>query len=487
MNHTTFPDTPEFTGLYRPSRVEADIEQLEVSGTIPPQLRGTFYQVAPDPQFAPMLGNDIFFNGDGMVSAFRFDQGAVSLQRRYVLTERLQAQRRAGRSLTGVYRNVHTNDPLAAANNSTANTSVVEHAGVLLALKEDSLPYALDPATLATLGPWDFHGQIRSATFTAHPKVLPGGEMLSFAYEAKGDGTPDIAYFEFDRDGKLVRETWFQAPYAAMIHDFAVTEHYVIFPVIPLTVDVDRLRAGGAHFQWQPELPQLFGVLPRAGGGADVRWFRGPANCFQGHTLNAFEQDGKIHLDMPVTGGNIFYFFPEQSGFVPAPETLASCLMRWSFDLDATDDRVEPVALADFLCEFPRCDERVLGRPYEHGFMLAFDPALPYDGAALGPPPFQFFNQLVHLNLRTGAVDAWYGGDAECFQEPIFVPRSADAPEGDGYLVCLLNHLRDGSTDLVVLDTHDLAAGPVARVPIPLRMRMSLHGSWSPSVNNTLR
>ncbi|WP_039783329.1 carotenoid oxygenase family protein [Herbaspirillum huttiense] len=476
-----YPATPEFQGIYRPSRVEASVQALEVSGQLPAQLQGCFYQVSPDPAYPPMLGQDIFFNGDGMVSAFRFGQGQVSLTRRYVQTERLKAQRQAGRSLNGIYRNVHTNAPEAARDNTTANTTVIKHAGVLLALKEDSLPYAMDPVTLDTLGVWDFHGQVKSATFTAHPKICPQtGSMLCFAYEAKGDGTPDIAYYEIDAAGKLTRETWFQAPYAAMIHDFAVTENYVIFPIIPLTVDVERMKRGGQHFQWQPDLPQLFGVLPRDGKASDVRWFHGPADGFQGHTLNAYEQGRKLILDMPVTSGNVFYFFPQADGFVPSPETLKSSLARWTFDLDADSDQVLPEPLTTFPCEFPRCDERYSGHPYQHGFMLAFDPTLPFDAATLGAPPFQFFNQLAHVNVRTGETRTWFAGDAHCFQEPVFVPRSADAPEGDGFLLSLLNHLRTGAAELVILDTRDLSAGPVARVQIPLRMRMSLHGNWSP-------
>jgi len=477
-----FPDAAEFVGIYRPSRVEAQIAELEVIGEVPKHIKGTFYQVSPDHMYPPMLGTDIFFNGDGMVSAFRFNAGRVSLRRRYVQTDRLKAQLRERRSLNGVYRNVFTNDPLAARNNGTANTNVIKHAGVLLALKEDSLPYALDPETLETLGTWDFHGQVKSATFTAHPKICPKtGAMLCFAYEAKGDGTRDIAYYEIDAQGKLTRETWFEAPYAAMIHDFAVTEHHVVFPIIPLTVDVERMKRGGQHFQWQPTLPQLFGVLPRNGTATDVRWFTGPADGFQGHTLNAFEKGRRIHVDMPVTGGNIFYFFPQADGFVPPPESLKSSLMRWTFDLDARGGEVVPEALTPFICEFPRCDERFAGRDYTHAFMLAFDPALPYDGAAVGPPPFQFFNQLARVNVRTGDAQAWFPGDAECFQEPIFVPRCPDAPEGDGHVIALLNHLRDGSAELVVLDSAAITAGPVARIPIPLRMRMSLHGNWSPA------
>ena len=157
----TFPDIPEFTGLYKPSRVEAYVFDLEIEGVVPPEINGTFFQVSPDSYYPPMLGKDIFFNGDGLVSAFKFDNGHVSLRRRYVRTDRLKAQWRERRSLNGVYRNVYTNDPLAAENNTLANTTVLFHNGVLLAMKEDALPYALDPQTLETLGVWDFNGQIK--------------------------------------------------------------------------------------------------------------------------------------------------------------------------------------------------------------------------------------------------------------------------------------------------------------------------------------
>ncbi|MEN0613896.1 carotenoid oxygenase family protein [Klebsiella indica] len=477
-----FPDTPEFTGLYKPSRVEASIVDLEVEGTIPEAINGTFYQVAPDPQYPPMLGNDIFFNGDGIVSAFRFTGGKVSLKRRYVETERLKAQRREHRSLNGVYRNVYTNDPLAASNNTTANTTVITHNGILLSMKEDSLPWALNPDTLETIGEWDFNGQIKSATFTAHPKRDPDNDaLLCFAYEAKGDATPDIAYFEISDTGELTREIWFQAPYAAMIHDFAVTQNYVIFPIIPLTADLERMRKGGQHFQWQPDLPQLFGVLPRNGSAQDIRWFYGPVNGFQGHTLNAYEEGNKIFVDMPVTNGNVFYFFPQADGAVPPPESLKAALMRWTFDLDAEDHDVVPQLLTatPFPCEFPRCDERYNGKPYRYGFTLAYDPQLPFDSATLGALPFQFFNQLARIDVVTGKSEMWYPGDAQCFQEPAFIPRSKDAPEGDGWVVCVMNDLRAHTSELLIMDTAHWVQGPLARVKIPFRLRMSLHGNWS--------
>ena len=109
---------------------------------------------------------------------------------------------------------------------STANTNVFYFNGQLLACKEDSPPYALDPETLETLRLEDFDGQLPSLTFTAHPK-LDGNELLGFGYEAKGDGTPDVCYFSIDSTGTITETVWLVSPVVAMIHDFAITENWV--------------------------------------------------------------------------------------------------------------------------------------------------------------------------------------------------------------------------------------------------------------------
>ncbi|MGN8001495.1 carotenoid oxygenase family protein [Sphingomonas sp. 22176] len=482
-----FPATADFTGpLYAPSRFEGAVRDLEVTGTIPPALSGTFVQVAPDPIYPPMLGDDIFFNGDGVVTAFRFVDGHVDVQRRYVETDRLKAQRAARRSLHGVYRNPYTNDPsVAGLSPSTGNTNIVPFNGILLALKEDSLPFAVDPETLETIGEWDFQGQIGNTPFTAHPKFDPAnGNMLAFGYEAGGTASRDLVYYEFAADGRKLREIGAQSPYAGMVHDFAVTERFVVFPVLPVTADLDRIKAGGRHFAWHPELGYQFGVMRRDGDGSDIRWFTGP-NCFQAHVLNAFEVGELVQLDMPSADGNVFHFFPEADGTVPAPESLHFELTRWTLDLESDSNEAVRTTLLDAPCEFPRCDNRVAGRRYRHGFMLGLD-MREYAVERLGPPPFQFLNLLLHIDVTTGGVKRWAPGDAECFQEATFVPRSEDAPEGDGYLLALVNHLETSTTELVILESLAVDRGPVARVKLPFRLRMSLHGNWLPTTPTTL-
>lgn len=77
----SFPKTRTFTGDFAPIRIEADVEDLETEGKLPLGLDGAFYRVQPDPHFPPLLGDDQVFNGDGMISMFRFKNGRVDLKR----------------------------------------------------------------------------------------------------------------------------------------------------------------------------------------------------------------------------------------------------------------------------------------------------------------------------------------------------------------------------------------------------------------------
>jgi carotenoid cleavage dioxygenase-like enzyme len=63
-----FPESPWFTGVNAPSRAEVDIDDLEVIGTIPPQIDGGFYRTAADHVFPPKYAGDIPFNGDGWIA-----------------------------------------------------------------------------------------------------------------------------------------------------------------------------------------------------------------------------------------------------------------------------------------------------------------------------------------------------------------------------------------------------------------------------------
>jgi carotenoid cleavage dioxygenase len=465
-----------FTGVNRVNRTEADIFELEFDGELPADLNGTFYRCGPDPQVIPKFADDFFINGDGMVSMFRFKGGHVDFKMRYVRTDKFELERRARRALFGAYRNPYTDDPLVQSEDrTTANTNVLWHAGRLFALKEDGLPHELDPDTLETRGKWNFGGSLRSPTFTAHPKEDPHtGELIFNGYEAGGLATPDIAVGFVDRRGKLTKEIWFVPPYASMIHDFAVTEHYVLFPIMPTTSDIDRIKAGGSHWAWDESKETLIGVLRRDGDGSDVRYFRGPSR-WSYHVMNAFEDGDLVHLDLQAAEINFFPYFPNIQGKPWDPARATPYLRRWTCNLAANGDTFSERLLWDKPVDFTRIDPRYMTRKYRHGFMCAKDFSKPVS-PELGAPPL--FNLLAHIDHQSGAVESWWVGKDSGAQEPVFVPRSPQAAEGDGYLLAIVNRHMEARSELVVMDALNLAKGPIATAHIPMQLRLAFHGEF---------
>jgi carotenoid cleavage dioxygenase len=93
-----------------------------------------------------------------------------------------------------------------------------------------------------------------------------------------------------------------------------------------------------------------------------------------------------------------------------------------------------------------------------------------------GPP----FTCLGHFDAQTGALDFFYAGPDSSPEEPVFVPRSLDAEEGDGWLLSVVGRRAQNRTDLVILDARDLGAGPVATIKFPCRIHEGFHGIWIP-------
>ncbi|HVY88155.1 MAG TPA: carotenoid oxygenase family protein, partial [Hyphomonadaceae bacterium] len=272
---------PHLSGVMAPVRTEDDFE-LKVEGKIPASLRGAYYRNGPNPQFDP-VGVYHAFVGDGMIHGFFLDGQKAHYRNRWVRTPRWEAERKAGRPLFGAFGG--PSDPsVANIHPGGANTNVVFHAGKLMALQEASEPFALDPIGLEKGGFLSTGGK-----FTAHPKVDPEtGELVWFAYSA--GPTPLNAFIDYgvtDKTGKVTRRDRFEAPYMSMIHDFMVTRNYVIFPVLPLSGDIQRAMKGGPALAWDPGKGAYLGVMKRNASVDTIRWFEMDPN-YMFHPMNAW-------------------------------------------------------------------------------------------------------------------------------------------------------------------------------------------------------
>ncbi|MEO6153345.1 MAG: carotenoid oxygenase family protein [Croceibacterium sp.] len=449
-------------------RFEADVFECEVEGEIPPELEGAYYRVGGDRQY-PSLDEDIILNGDGMASMFRFEDGHVSFRSRYVQTERLKREREARRRLYGHYRNKHTDDEAVSnlpERDNTGNTYAFNHHGELFMLREDSRPYRLDPETLETIEVGQFD-KLGSTALTAHPKIDPQtGEWWSYGVFARGEPTTDASLHVFDAAGSLVREEWFHTPYPGLSHDWGVTREHLVFPIMPLTADERRLRVGGQYYQYDADLPSMWGIMPRGGTTADLRWFAVPG-VVMGHVMNAYTDGQKVIVDTPVSPGNCFSFFADKHGNLPTPAETVTQISRIVFDLskpDAEAVSVHPVSGA--FGDMPRIDDRYAMGPYRTGYFAFRD----FPQMGVGQIDWESGDMKLHSLIGAGA------------QEPLFVPRAPDSPEGDGFVLTAVDRFAEKRTDLLVLDGNDVSRPPLATIKLPFALPMAFHGSWMPSV-----
>lgn len=474
-----FPDTPVFRGYAAPVRLEVDVRDLEVEGTIPPELDGAYIRNSADHAHPPMYAHDIFLNGDGMLHKVRIKDGHADLTTRYVKTHKLMRERAARKALFGAYRNPFTDDPsVEGEDRSTANTSVIFHGGVLLATKEAARPVRIDPNTLETIGIHDFDGALTSETFTAHAKVDPAtGEMVSYGYFTTGVADDLIEIYFIAPDGTLTRTERIEAPYPSMVHDCLMSENYLIFTICPMVCDWERVKKGEAFFHWDDTLPTKVGVVPRAPGQAgNVRWFTAPAPVMETHTFNAWEDGDQLNLEHFITETGWLSQFPDINN--PGAREKPPFAYRWTIDMASNADGFTSERLFPHIGEMPMIDLRFMTKKTRHFWFgtsnTELGPMLPF--GPKGPP----FTCWGHFDAETGKLDYFYAGPDSSPEEPVFIPRGPDAEQGDGWLVGMVGRRAENRTDFVIVDARNLSAGPVATIKFPCRVHEGFHGIWIP-------
>jgi carotenoid cleavage dioxygenase len=454
---------PFLAGNFAPVRSEDDFA-LTVAGALPPGLAGVLYRNGPNPQFEPRDGNHHWFLGDGMIHAFDIADGRVTYRNRWVRTPKFLAERQAGHALFGSWGSPVSSDPdVLGTDGGVANTNIVHHAGRLLALEEAHAPIALEERSLATRGRYDLGGRV-----TAHPKIDPKtGEMIFFAYA--DDAMPltnKISWGIAGADGKLKLRETFEAPYCSMIHDFMVTENYVLIPVLPLAGSLMRAMSGGSPFVWDPTQPAMIAVMRRDQGVASLRWFQTEA-CYVFHVMNAYETATTLVADvMKYASAPLF---PHADG-KPGNQSHA-CLTRWEFDLAAGSNSVRETQLDDLIGEFPRVDPRHECGAYNHGWFAGQSNAT----------HVILTDTIAHIDLARGQRHDYQVPLGDAVAEPVFVPRDATAAEGEGWLLTVAYRAREAVSELLVLDAQDVTRGPIASAVLPRRVPFGFHGNFVPA------
>jgi carotenoid cleavage dioxygenase-like enzyme len=226
--------------------------------------------------------------------------------------------------------------------------------------------------------------------------------------------------------------------------------------------------AGKPVFAWEPEKGNHIGVMRRGGSVEDIRWFKNDAS-FVFHPMNAFNNGDIITCDVSEYGQAPL--FPNTDGSPGDPAKMDAKLNRWTFDLSKNTDDYKVHTLDDVTCEFGRLDERNTGLNYRYGYMLCNGSVKSEAGT---------FSNIARFDHKTGQRETFEMSPHMGTSEAIFVPKSASAEEGEGYL---LSNVYDGTTDkshLLILDAQNPSQGPLAKAYLDHRVPYGFHGNWMP-------
>jgi carotenoid cleavage dioxygenase-like enzyme len=126
--------------------------------------------------------------------------------------------------------------------------NIVRHANMFLALGEGVAPYEVTPE-LVTVGRYDFGGALPLG-MCAHPKIDPAtGEMIVFRY---GLEAPYLYWAVIGADGTVTHppDVIAEVDRGYMIHDFSITQDFVVLVVNPVTFDLGRAARRESPLGW---------------------------------------------------------------------------------------------------------------------------------------------------------------------------------------------------------------------------------------------
>lgn len=287
--------------------------------------------------------------------------------------------------------------------------------------------------------------------------------------------TPRLRCYRIDPSGRCTQINSLGLWDMVWNHDFALTERHMVFVLDPLRPNIRtllRTRSLERALEYQVRNGSTrFALVPRDGSAPRVIEHD---PIFHIHVTNAYE-DG---TDTVVE----FIRFEDPQVFIQLGERIEapgdSADPRAHLTIDewprghlvryriTKSGRITETVLSDGApMEFPQYDWR--RSTSEHSITYA----------AAASSDLGHYNSVVRIDHRTGTRSEFDFGLAQT-GEPLFVPRSADAAEDDGWLLVVNHDLVTHRSALVIFDARRLADGPLCTAHLKHHLPIGFHGTF---------
>ncbi len=440
--------------------LEADVPRApmrRIRGRAPAGLAGSLYRNGPGKFHRPGGSVDHWFDGDGLMRAFRIADGGATVEARFVDTPKRRADTAAGAVVTPGFgtagrpgARVRNNDDVNAA-----NIAVMPVGNEVWALWEAGSPIVMNASDLSTTGIKTLRDDLAHVPFLAHPRRDPGGDIWSL-----GVSGARALVWRLSPNGGVRSAEMIELPTASYIHDFTATRTHLILILQPWIQD-RMVMPYNDSFTWKPDLGVKVLVLDKS-DLSRRRTYELPT-FFAFHYGSAWaEADGTIRFDGCFTDDPKFATLNGRAlmtgAWISQPASQLGMIALHP-------DGRATLARTGVGAEFPRSDGRMAGTSRRYTVH-----------AASAAPNAPLFHGVATHDWKTGASDAFDFGVHHLVEEAVFVARPGGSDELDGWLLAPSVNTRVRATELHVFDARRLSAGPLCTWRSEHVLPVSLHG-----------
>ncbi|KAJ2949968.1 hypothetical protein O0L34_g11293 [Tuta absoluta] len=475
----------------------------KTTGTIPPWLRGSLIRNGPGSLKVGTMTFDHLFDSSALLHRFAIDDGRVTYQCRFLQSNTYKRNHAASRIVVTEFGTKAAPDPchtifdrVAAifkpgeSFSDNAMISVYPFGDEMYAFTEGPVIHRIDPTSLETLERKNLMDYVALVNHTSHPHVMKNGDVYNVGMSmVKGRLRHVVVKFPFAEKGDMFERAHVVAAmtprwtlHPAYMHTFGITENYFVIVEQPLAVSLYGVVRNtlanqplAKSLQWYPEHETHIVLLSRH-TGKEVKRYRTPA-LFYLHIINAFEQDGKLFVDLcaykdaKVLDAMYIHAIETMQENADYADWFRGRPKRLELDLEAPNlSKVQPRLLAELGCETPRIHYDLYnGRPYKYFYAISSDVDAENPGA------------IIKVDTKNGKTTTWSKPD--CYpSEPIFVPTPDAKEEDDGVLLSALvwSSARPCAVALLVLDARTMTELARAEFVTPSPAPKCLHGWFLP-------
>lgn len=469
---------------------------LPITGTIPDWLSGTLLRNGPAKFYTNSSWVSNWFDGLAMIHAFTIANGTVNYSNKFLRSNAYEQVEKTGSMnyigfmqdpCGSIFKRLFSwflpkkDEDTPALHNTNVNIAL--YTNRMIALTEIPLPVEFDPQTLETLGVYDYQDQLPKDRIhdTPHPHYDPiTQEHLGYFTQFGRMSTVNLfAIADGSSTRRIIGSYQVQEP--SYMHSFAITKNYAILTALPLVVNPLNLLKGKGFIQsftWKPELGTRFVIFNRHTRKQVGTIIGEPFFAF--HTVNAFERDYEIVLDI-ITYKNAAGLDEAKFDAILGPQNGQASSIAQGVDDDAQPSEsgklkrfvlnlehntaTSNIIVPDHV-ELPRINYAYNGAEYTYVYSFAQSNA--YESYAA--------DKLLKINVINGDILTWKQPD--CYPgEPVFVAHPQSSQEDDGVVMSVVLDVKQGASFLLILDARTFTE--VARAYAPHHIPFGIHGSYT--------